>query len=258
MAEKAWSCNNEVKLRWLPDFIGSMRLLVLRLSPLLIVELSMSALPPSFLFNYSIEAHQAANLPKKQGKSLLGLAKKYELPDLSAMDGRPSFAQVFVAWNEKGLGLSIKVKGKKKGLKCNAKKFDDFDSCQMWIDTRDTKNVHRATRFCHHFVLLPSGEKADDQQPTAFQNPISNAREASPVADSDIILVQSQIESDGYLLESWFPKEVLNGFDPQSSSKIGFYYLIKDQELGEQSISVGSEFPIRYDPSLWVTLELKK
>jgi hypothetical protein len=36
------------------------------------------------------------------------------------------------------------------------------------------------------------------------------------------------------------------------------YYHIRDQELGDQFLSVGWEFPFADDPSLWAVLELVK
>ncbi len=52
------------------------------------------------------------------------------------------------------------------------------------------------------------------------------------------------------------PGSVLNGFDPEQNPRLGFYYAVRDAELGEQVLSVGSEFPYWEDPSLWSVLEL--
>jgi hypothetical protein len=49
---------------------------------------------------------------------------------------------------------------------------------------------------------------------------------------------------------------VLNGFDPEQNPRLGFYYAIRDSELGEQVLSVGSDFPYWEDPSLWSVLQL--
>jgi hypothetical protein len=49
---------------------------------------------------------------------------------------------------------------------------------------------------------------------------------------------------------------MLNGFDPEANPLLGFYYFLRDAELGEQFLTVGHEFPFPHDPSLWSTLEL--
>ncbi len=54
----------------------------------------------------------------------------------------------------------------------------------------------------------------------------------------------------------WTPAECLQGYDRDSNPLLGFYYAVKDAELGEQFLTVGREFPFDHDPSLWSTLEL--
>ena len=60
----------------------------------------------------------------------------------------------------------------------------------------------------------------------------------------------------GVPIEPLYTPESLNGFDPEQNRRLGFYYAVRDSELGEQVLSVGSEFPYWEDPSLWSVLEL--
>ena len=69
---------------------------------------------------------------------------------------------------------------------------------------------------------------------------------------------RSQRRVDGYLLELCLPAAALTGFDPAEHPRIGFTYLVLDQELGEQTFTVGAELPYDEDPSLWAALELSK
>jgi len=64
------------------------------------------------------------------------------------------------------------------------------------------------------------------------------------------------VASDGYVLEALVPAEALTGFDPEEHSRLGFTYFVRDSELGEQTLGVGSELPFTEDPSLWCSLEL--
>jgi hypothetical protein len=37
---------------------------------------------------------------------------------------------------------------------------------------------------------------------------------------------------------------------------MGIFYAVHDSELGDQTLSVGGEFPYAEDPTLWSVLEL--
>lgn len=70
------------------------------------------------------------------------------------------------------------------------------------------------------------------------------------------IRLWSAVTKTGYCLESWLPASVLHGYDPEAQPRLGFYFALRDAELGEQFLSVGADFPFAIDPSLWSTLEL--
>jgi hypothetical protein len=182
----------------------------------------------------------------------------YRLPVLSELDGERSFADVRAAWNEGGIGFSVRVEGKKHPNWCRETKLEDSDSLQVWIDTRDTHNVHRATRFCHRFVFLPGGAGRNFEQPVADQLLVDRAREnANPVRPGQLKVALGRATS-GYLMSAFIPAAALTGFNPVDHPRLGFTYQLFDRELGQQYFSVGSEFPFSADPSLWGTLELVK
>ena len=214
-----------------------------------------NVVPHPFLFRYSIPVLQVARLPKK-GRSLLNLPAKCALPDLGELDEKRPFGELRAAWNARGLGFSLSVTGKKMPFSCNLDAPAESDGLQLWIDTRNTQSIHRASRFCHHFCILPAGAGPEHDQPTAVQLPIARAREETPMANPDDIRVAVDRQPKGYRLEAWLPAEVLNGFDPDANPLLGFYYYVRDAELGEQYLTVGPEFPFAHDPSLWSTLEL--
>ncbi len=214
-----------------------------------------SVVPHRFLFRYTFPVRHLQPLPKK-GKQILELPEECALPDLSELDRAKPFGELRLAWNESGLGISVIVAGKKHPFVCDVAFPEEADGLQVWLDTRNTQSIHRASRFCHHFCLLPQGVGSKHAQPVAIQLPIARAREDAPVADSNEIPLSVKITKAGYKLEAWFPAEILNGFDPESNQLIGFYYYLRDAELGEQFLTVGKEFPFASDPSLWSTLEL--
>jgi len=214
-----------------------------------------SLLPHRFLFRYSFPVTAVKGVPRS-GKDLLKLPAKSALPDFGELDAAQNFSEIKLAWNAKGLGVSLEVKGKTRPLDSRAEAPTETDGLQLWFDTRNTQNIHRASRFCHHFCLLPTGGGAKQDQPFVTQRPIARAREDAPDESADQIRAQATLNKTGYRLEAWFPAETLYGFDPDNFRELGFYYLLRDAELGEQYPSVGPEFPIAQDPSLWVTLEL--
>ena len=60
----------------------------------------------------------------------------------------------------------------------------------------------------------------------------------------------------GYRLEAFLPAAALAGFDPEQHPRLGVSYAVRDQELGDQFLSVNGDFPFADDPSLWAVLEL--
>jgi hypothetical protein len=214
-----------------------------------------SLLPHAFLFRFSVPVRHAAGRPCPTGR-LLELPDDFRLPDFGTLDGLEPFADVRLAWNADGFGISARVDGRRHPPDCDAERPDESDGLLVWIDTRNTQSIHRASRFCHWFQFLPAGGGRRGDEPLVRQRSIPQAREDAPRADLSEILVRTHGDDAGYLLEVWLPAACLHGFDPDASPRLGFYYLVRDAERGEQFLTVGREFPFTHDPSLWTTLEL--
>ena len=195
------------------------------------------------------------SVPHRSGR-LLDLPEASRIPSLGELDSIPGFADVRLAWNDRGLGLSLDVRRRTRRLKCSSVNPTASDGLHVWFDTRNTQTVHRATKFCHQFSLLPAGGGRTEADPLAIAIPLARAREETLPADTSLIQVQSEVRPEGYWLDAWLPAEALVGFDPSQHPQLGFHYVIRDSELGEQSLAVGSEFPCASDPSLWQTIEL--
>ena len=210
-------------------------------------------LPQRFPFRFSAPCQYRQPLWKASGA---GLDEKYRLVNLAELDDRPPIAAVSAAWSEAGLVFAVSVSGKKQPVWCRGSRPEDSDGLQLWIDTRDVHNVHRASRFCHRFIFLPSGggRKLDEAFGQAL--PINRAREpARPVA-AGLLQARCQTRADGYRLECFVPAEAMMGYEPAEHPRLGFTYAVIDRELGEQTFSIGHPMPYDEDPSLWATLEL--
>lgn len=219
--------------------------------------------PHPFLFRFSVPVRRCDELPKR-GKSAFGgldLSADFALPDLSELRGVRPFGEIRAAWNDDGLGFSVQVRGKKHPPAAEERTPTMPDGVQLWIDTRNTQTIHRASRYCHHFCFAPTGGGRDGEQPFGVQLPIAQARETTPLAVKGSLLVSAKILPDGYRLEAWLRRDQLQGFDPAADreagtpTKLGFFYEIRDSELGNQSLTVDASFPFAHDPSLWSTLE---
>jgi hypothetical protein len=215
--------------------------------------MSESLLPKRFLYRFSLPCLYRDPLWTGETE---GLDARYRLVNFADLESRPMPADVRVAWSEAGLAFTVVVRGKRQPPWCRANRLEDSDGAQFWIDTRDVHNVHRASRFCHAFLLLPTGGGNRLADPVAHWVPIHRAREYPRPVDASQLKVLSRRTSDGYVLDAMIPAGALTGYDPPEHPRLGFNYLVIDRELGEQTLSVGSPMPFQEDPSLWATLEL--
>lgn len=210
-------------------------------------------LPTRFLFRFAAACLYDPTLGVQAPSEL---EVEYRLPSLGELEGQKPFADVRAAWSEAGLAFTLRVEGKRHPSWCRETKLEDSDALQVWIDTRDTHNIHRASRFCHRFIFLPAGGGRSFEQPLADQLLVDRSREnANPIRPGQL-RVTSEKRVGGYVLSAFIPASALTGFNPADHPRLGFTYFIFDRELGQQFFSVGSEFPFPSDPSLWGTLEL--
>jgi hypothetical protein len=200
-------------------------------------------LPTPFLFRFLLPVAYRDRLPADLDETCtLPLPATLDEPRLSEV------LQLRAAWNAEGLAFAARVRGKSKPPQGSMTNPLAAEGLQLWIDTRGTQNVHRASRFCHHFCLLASGG--------AVQVPIPRAREESPLAKPDDLQVTVARHKQGYDLTAWIPETALHGFDPDASPRLGFFARLRDSELGDRHLTVGPEFPFATDPSVWCTLDL--
>ena len=218
--------------------------------------MSESILSPAFLFRFATECHYADALWPVRGAQ--PLSEKYLLPCFGELEGNRVFADLRMGWNEEGIGFELQVTGKSQMPWCRDTRVEDSDGLNVWIDTRDSHNVHRANRFCHRFVFLPAGSGSRSDQPVAVMLPINRARELCRPVEPKVLRVSSNKANQGYSMRCFVPTAALTGYDPNENPKLGFSYAVTDRELGWQTFTVGSEFPFQEDPSLWGTVELTK
>jgi hypothetical protein len=222
--------------------------------------MSTPLLPQAFWFRLAVPCRRIDGLPRAGGKGrLLDLPEACALPDMAALEGKASWAALRVAWNPQGLAVAVEVSGKAGPIVHEPERPFGSDAVHLWIDTRDTRNVHRATRFCHWFTAsLTPGGAAGGLGVDVVQRPIHRATADAPISRPESVAARAERIRKGWRLELFLTAEALNGFDPETNRRLGFAYQVTDPERADQFLGVGREFPIGEDPSLWSTLELRE
>lgn len=212
-------------------------------------------IPQSFWFRLALRCPRVEAIPRPKGR-LLDLPASCRLPETPRLDGRAPWAEVRVGWNPGGLGVAVEVTDKPGPIAHDPILPDASDGLQLWIDTRDTRDVHRATRFCQRFsaVLVPG--KANALGVAVTPRPIHRALADPPKVKADAILARADRTRKGWRMELFLPAEALHGFDPETNRRLGLNYQVTDPDRGDQFLTVGRDFPTGEDPSLWATLEL--
>lgn len=217
--------------------------------------MSEQLIAPPFLFRFAVPCREMkGEWTKTDG---LELTAKNTIPSFQSELGEATqFADLRMGWSDAGLVFNLQVRGKKQAPWCRESRLDESDGLTLWIDTRDTHNVHRASRFCHQYIFLPFGEGPKAEKPVSELLNINRARDNPKQPSRGTLKVRSEKRIDGYLMQGFIPAAAMTGYDPNDHPKLGFYYAVMDRELGWQTLSLGSEYPFQTDPSLWGTLEL--
>lgn len=215
--------------------------------------LDLSQLVPNrFLFKFEFPLHRCARAPRINGR-VDDWDERYLIPPLHELDGEKATGTVYAAWNDDGLYVACQVNGKKRSPRCEPGRFWKSDGLRLMTDMRDTRTIRRATRFCQQFYFLPTGGGPDGDEPAAGAAPIHRATEDAPSVPAGAIQAAAILKPDGYGLTAHVPARVLHGFDPAENPRIGFFYMLEDSELGQQSLTVGDDLNWFVDPSTWPT-----
>jgi len=217
----------------------------------------MSLIPHRFLFRFAVPCLYYKAMPVTGDDDLFDLPKAFRIDNFAEMDGLKNFADVTLAWNEFGLGLHVDVRGKEKPPVGDAARPRGSDGVTLWIDTRDARAGHRASRTCQQFHFLVTGGGPERDEPICVPAKIHRALEDASLPSAADIPLRVRTRATGYSLTAFLPASALQGFDPEQHPRLGFFYAVHDDELGEQLLSISPEFPFWEDPSLWCALDLR-
>ncbi len=202
----------------------------------------------TFLFRFEVAIRKHACTWTDKG---LKLPTRCRLPSFGALADREVFADVRMAWSTEGIGVHVLVNGKRQLPWCRDSRLDESDGFHLWIDTRCSPGIHRATQYCHRFLWMPAGGGPKRDAPVVALVPINRARSHPRSVPAGKLRIAAFPRHDGYELSGWIPAAALTGFDPGEQPRIGMFYCVVDRELGWQTLALGPEYPVMDDPSLW-------
>jgi hypothetical protein len=215
-----------------------------------------SLIPASFLFEYQLELPRVDEMPRARGR-LLGFQNVPELFMPVRLNGEAVPVRLKVGWNERGLGVQLQVRGKRHAPAGRWKDPKNSDWIHLFVDTRHTAGVQRATEFCTSVAVMPVDEDAEGES-TVRLTEISRQRSVPGDRSAEAARAVISEVSGGYDLEIWIPGGFLAGFsEVMEAGVLGFYCVVHDTELGEIPLSVGDDFPVAINPSTWLVLALQ-
>lgn len=156
-----------------------------------------------------------------------------------------------MAWEPAAIGFEIEVRGKSSLPWCRDSRLEDSDGFQLWIDTRCSPGIHRATQYCHRFLFMPAGGGSGKDQPLTGLLPINRARQNPKSPPAGSIRVFAAARADGYRLSGRIAAAALTGYDSAQYPRLGLYFAVIDRELGWQTLTLHQDYPVTEDPSLW-------
>lgn len=211
--------------------------------------------PPSFLFQYALPMVRADQLPGAAGSPLrLPSAATVFLP--AQLNSAETPWSLKAAWNTEGLGFEVRLRKKSFPPAGRWSAVQSSDRVMILLDTRPGAGVQRATEFCSLLTILPLDDDAEDQ-PSARFIEIAQQRTTRVAQDVRRCRLETVLASDGYTLSVWIPGSQLPGFAELSETRaLGLYVIVDDSELGHLPMSVGGDFPVAWNPSIWIRMEL--
>ncbi len=163
-------------------------------------------LPQAFWFRIAAACPRVEDMPlQDRRKRLLDLPASCTVPEGDRLEGRDPWAEVRIGWNPRGMGILVRAAGFD-DQQLAADRVEGFADVQLWIDTRDTRDVSRATRFCHRFAtsirLRNPGRKLVAE---IAQKPIARAVADPPMARSSDLEARAELGRYGWTLEVFLP-----------------------------------------------------
>lgn len=188
----------------------------------------------------------------KEPPSSKQMRKSHVLTDTTEWHNEERFAEVALAWNEAGIFVALFAD--KPFEEAFYPRFDEGDALELFFDTRDLKTAGFATKFCHHFVFLPTPVQGISAQEISH----FRTEDTHPLCDSSELQLTAELGKKEYSMQIFIPAHCLHGFDPSSFERIGFTYRIHRFKGAPQHFALSSQhFSVEQHPRLWASFKFE-
>ena len=178
--------------------------------------------PAPLLFDFQLTIPQCGKPATKKSGRLLSLKDDATLFVPSSLESENQFASLKAAWNEDGFAFSALISGKSQPVAGSGKSLSTSDHILIWLDTRPTGNVHRATEYCQHYAIVPEDDDADGEA-TVQILPIAQQRQSRLEPNTKLMKTRVHQKRAGYEAELWIPGSQIYGFrEIAETGRIGF------------------------------------
>lgn len=178
--------------------------------------------------------------------------KEYLLGHSEDLLDEEAFAKVAMCYSQEGIYLALIVS--KSFEQVSITDYQQEDSFEVFIDTRDLKTKSSPHKFCHHFVFFP--KEIDGKMGMEITK--LRLEDSHPLCSSELLHVQSFFSRNQYEMRIFIESEALFGFDPKSFPRLGFSYRVNRKGDRSQHFNLSSEdYQIEKYPNLWAQLKLK-
>ena len=133
------------------------------------------------------------------------------MPPLAHLAGVPDLLDLWLAWNDEGLGVRGVARGVGTTRWCHPTRAEDSDGLHLWIATRPTGDSHRAGRFCRRLAILPTGGGTRGDRPVAVAAVIPRTSELPASLPEGAVRIAAEATADGWRIDAFIGAAALPG-----------------------------------------------
>ena len=231
------------------EMVNLLRKLCMKVSP-------QPLLPQAFWFRLSIPCPAGRRHAANHGQAPARLALDLPFATDGMLDGRDPGPKSALVGIHAGWPSAFEAEGELIGLSAGDQSEGLYGG-SFWVDTRDTRDVSRATRFCHRFdATLARGSQ---DQPGCDGPPAADQPRRGRRADRQSQPDPGDRSNAPSPAGDWScfcrPRASMGSIPTIIAALVS---VIKSPTPAQplELLGVGREFPIGENPSLWSTLEL--
>lgn len=160
--------------------------------------------------------------------------------------------RVQMGWHEEGLALEMSIDAQwSKGL--------GSDRVELFLDTRDRKEVRIMSRYCHHFAFsLADACKESWKGILGVEQTRLTGSELRPLAHQEQLRAISGCAAGRWRFRSWIPAIALYGFDPDLFNFLGMHTRLTLGGKTWRFCTTCAEVNAEEQPAMWTSLRLER